>query len=66
MPTARAVWEANGRLCTRCSTGIAATVRMLPIRDPDELARQRELRAERERALDETVIVEGWRPPVPR
>lgn len=65
IPTARTVWEANGRLCTRCSTGIAATVRMLPVRDPEELAVRRQLRADRFRALDETVITEGWKPPVP-
>lgn len=62
-PVLRLVHERNGGLCSRCAAGIAATVRMLPIRDPEQLQRQRDLRAERN--LDETVFVERWLPPVP-
>lgn len=64
-PVLRAAWQANGGLCTRCSTRLAATVRMLPVRDPEELERLRALRDARGRQLDETVFVERFLPPVP-
>jgi hypothetical protein len=51
-PTARTAHEANGGLCTECATGLAQTVRMLPVRTPPE-------------ADDRTVFVERYRPPVP-
>lgn len=53
IPTARATWLANGGLCTECTDGLAATVRMVGLRPlPADSA-------------DQTVIVEGYRPPVP-
>jgi hypothetical protein len=52
VPTARATHEANGGLCSSCSDGIDATVRMLPVR----LAPP---------ADDRTAYVERYRPPVP-
>lgn len=51
-PTLRAVWEANGELCTDCADTIADTVRMLPVRTPPP-------------DLDVTAYVERFRPPVP-
>jgi hypothetical protein len=62
-PVLRQAHTANGGLCTPCATRIAATVRMLPIRDPEHLERQRELRAARQ--VDDTVFVERYLPPVP-
>ena len=50
-PTRREVHEANGGLCTSCATGLADTVRMLPVAIPP--------------ANDDTGFVEGYRPPVP-
>lgn len=71
-PTKREVWEENGRLCTRCSKGIADTVRMLPagggVVDLErERARRRASDAlARSDALDDhTVFVERYVPPVP-
>jgi hypothetical protein len=51
-PTRRTVHADNGGLCGECLTGIADTVKMLPIRpdvEPD----------------DRTAYVERYRPPVP-
>lgn len=54
IPTARATWLANGGLCTACTEGIDATVRMVRLPPaPDELV------------SDSTVFVERYRPPVP-
>lgn len=66
-PTHREAWEANGHLCTDCCRGIADTVRMLPVGGADVVALD-ELRARRlsrQTALDETVFVERYVPPVP-
>jgi hypothetical protein len=56
-PTARAVWLANGGLCSECDegvSGVAATVRMARLPPaPDQFL------------SDSTVLVEGFRPPVP-
>ena len=52
-PTKRRVWLANAGLCSSCVDGIDATVRMVRLPPaPDEFG-------------DQTVIVEGYRPPVP-
>jgi hypothetical protein len=52
-PTHRESWLANGGLCSDCADGIAATVRMVGLRPlPDD-------------GPDQTVMVEGYRPPVP-
>ena len=52
-PTKRRVWLANVGLCTSCVDGIDATVRMVRLPPaPDEFG-------------DQTVVVEGYRPPVP-
>lgn len=56
IPTARATWLRLGGLCPECDegiSGIAATVRMARLPPaPDQFG-------------DNTVIVEGYRPPVP-
>lgn len=66
-PTHRQTWEENGHLCTRCSSGIAATVRMVPIRGATvtDLGELRRRRLDREEQLDQTAFVERYRPPVP-
>ena len=51
VPTARAVHDKNGGLYSPCATGIADTVRMLPVGLPP--------------ANDDTAYVERYRPPVP-
>jgi hypothetical protein len=68
-PTRRDAWERNGQLCTECATGIADTVRMLPIGRATLLsldeARRARLAAQGERLDDATAYVERYRPPVP-
>lgn len=64
-PTQRAAHDANGGLCTPCATGIADTVRMLPVRDVADAAELRAMHTRRQLEDDDTVIVEGYRPPVP-
>lgn len=68
-PTHRATWEANGRLCTPCSTGIADTVRMVPVRGVVDLASERTRRRRLEHLAgdqdDATAYVERYTPPVP-
>lgn len=66
-PTRREAWEENGQLCTGCSSGIADTVRMLPVRGATvtDIADQRRRRVDRQEQLDETVFVERFLPPVP-
>jgi hypothetical protein len=51
-PTLRAVWEANGELCSDCVAVIADTIKMLPVRGGPPMD-------------DRTAFVEGYRPPVP-
>jgi hypothetical protein len=69
-PTHRATWEENGHLCTPCVSGIADTVRMLPVGPrvvdlADERTRRRRLEQHDQGLTDETAFVEGYRPPVP-
>jgi hypothetical protein len=68
-PTARDAHAANGGLCTPCRTGIADTVRMLPVRDVVDLADERTRRRRLEHLAvdhdDATAYVERYRPPVP-
>lgn len=66
-PTLRSAWEENGRLCTACSRGIADTVRMVPVLGADVVSLEdlRRRRFDRQAALDETVYVERYIPPVP-
>lgn len=53
-PTKRPVWLANGGLCSSCSEGIDATVKMVRLPPaPDQFV------------TDATAYVETWRPPVP-
>jgi recombinational DNA repair protein (RecF pathway) len=63
-PTKRAKHERNGGLCSRCASGVADTVRMLPAGGVVDLDRERARRRASE-ALDQTVFVERYRPPVP-
>lgn len=68
LPTARAVWEANGGLCSDCTRGIADTVRMLPTSKVVDIERLREQRLHGRRPStfgDQTVFVEAFVPPVP-
>lgn len=52
-PARRRVWLANAGLCSSCAEGISDTVRMVRLPPaPDQFG-------------DQTVIVEGYRPPVP-
>lgn len=68
IPTARAVWEANNRLCSACAAGVAATVRMLrPGAAELNDARRRALLTGRPAPVagDPTVFVEAFTPDVP-
>jgi hypothetical protein len=54
MPTSREAYLANGGLCTPCTSGIDATVRMVRLPPaPDQFV------------SDATAYVEQYRPPVP-
>jgi hypothetical protein len=70
-PTKREAWETNGRVCTPCGQGLAATVRMLPAGGGVvDLDRERARRRASEAltvpdANDLTVFVERYTPPVP-
>lgn len=68
-PTARAAHDANGGLCTPCRTGIADTVRMLPVRGVVDLDSERTRRRRLEHLADDqddaTAYVERYLPPVP-
>lgn len=69
-PTKRKAYDRNGELCTPCAEGVAATVRMLPVRGVVDLDRER-ARRRASAALhpadedDQTVFVERYVPPVP-
>jgi hypothetical protein len=65
VPTRRDSFDRNGGLCTDCAHGIAATVRMLPVRDTEDLERQQRMAAARHDEDALTVQVERWLPPVP-
>ena len=66
-PTHRQTWEENGHLCTRCSSGIADTVRMIPVRSASvvDIGELRRRRLDRQETLDQTTFVERYLPPVP-
>lgn len=65
-PTRRATLDANGGLCSACATGVADTVRMLPIRGAvSDLETARRLRDQRGDEDAQTVFVERYIPPVP-
>lgn len=68
-PTKRAAHDRNGGLCSPCATGIADTVRMVPVRGVidlgDERVRRRRLEDTAAGQDDATAYVERYRPPVP-
>jgi hypothetical protein len=68
-PTRRVTHATHGGLCGQCATGVADTVRMLPVRDvagPSSAERRRQALTRRSDVLDDcTGFVERYVPPVP-
>jgi hypothetical protein len=69
-PTKRDAHDRNGGLCSPCATGVADTVRMLPVRGGVvDLDSERDRRRRLEHLAgdhdDATAYVERWLPPVP-